>query len=257
MIAFGSSHKGCVRPTNQDTFAMKLFDEGQEALLVVCDGMGGANAGNVASRFASESFVETFCAGRQEPLTMERAGALLQSGVDAANQTVFSLAAQQPEFRGMGTTLVAAYVTQNGSVIANVGDSRAYRIADHKAIQLTEDHSYVQDLLRRGKLTPEEARTHPHKNLITRAVGVDACVDSDLVETKLAEGETLLLCSDGLTGPVEEETIVQIVEQADSLESAAQLLIEEACKNGGPDNITAVLCRLTPSTEQEECITNG
>lgn len=249
MIAFGSTHKGCVRLTNQDAFAVESFDEGQETLLVVCDGMGGANAGNVASRFAVDSFVESFRAGLTQGMSNDEIGRLLQQGADDANETVFTLAARQPEFRGMGTTLVAAYVSEDGTVLVNVGDSRAYRIADGMAEQLTEDHSYVQDLLRRGKVTPEEARRHPHKNLITRAVGVDSYVESDVVETTLKAGETLLLCSDGLSGPVEDDEIARIVTQAQSLEDAANALIDKACENGGPDNVTAVLCRLEPSAE--------
>lgn len=249
MIAFGITHKGCVRPTNQDAFAIEVFEEGQQTLLVVCDGMGGANAGNVASRFAVDSFVKTFSEGRGQAMQQQDVCRLLQEGTDRANETVFSLAAQQPEFRGMGTTLVAAYVSEDGTMLVNVGDSRAYRITGGRAVQLTEDHSYVQDLLRRGKVTPEEARRHPHKNLITRAVGVDSYVDSDLVVTTLEQGETLLLCSDGLSGPVEDDEIARIVEQSESLEAAAQALIDQACQNGGPDNVTAVLCRLEPSVQ--------
>ena len=158
---------------------------------------------------------------------------LLRVGAQYANQSVFELSIQQPEFRGMGTTLVAALVQGENAVLVNVGDSRAYLVRDGEARQLTEDHSYVQEMVRKGKITPEQSRNHPHKNLITRAVGVDTFVDSDLFDYTLREDDVLLLCSDGLTGMVEDSKIAQIIGDAATLEQAAGELIVSACENGG------------------------
>lgn len=245
MIAYGISDKGRIRPTNQDAYAIDLFDQHQCALLVVCDGMGGANAGNVASRFAIDRFRETvkegFCTDADMDVNFIQD--LLRISAQEANHAVFELSARQPEFRGMGTTLVAALILHENAVLVNVGDSRAYLIADECAIQITEDHSYVQEMVRKGKLTPEESRHHPHRNLITRAIGVDSFVDSDIIETILQEGQTLLLCTDGLTGMVEDSEIANIVCQADSLAQAAELLVNRACEYGGADNVTVVLFR--------------
>lgn len=250
MISFGKSDKGCVRPTNQDAFAIDLQPEA--ALVAVCDGMGGANAGNVASRFAIEAFMGALRQGIAGGAPdAEGRQALLRQAVDAANDTVYRLAAAQPEFRGMGTTLVGGIAAPDGLTLVNVGDSRAYRIAGQRAERLTDDHSFVEEMLRRGKLTPEAARVHPNKNLITRAVGVDPEVECDLYELALAADETLLLCSDGLSGMVTDDQIARIVADADSLEAGADALIEEAKHAGGQDNITVVLLRTGAETKEE------
>lgn len=249
MIAYGKSDKGRVRPTNQDAFAIDLKPEA--ALIAVCDGMGGANAGNVASKFAIESFMDVM--RRSLRLQMDRSYIcdVLTEGVESANSTVFDLANAQPEFRGMGTTLVGGMATADCLILANVGDSRAYRISKNGAERLTKDHSYVEEMLRRGKLTEEAARRHPHKNLITRAVGIEPEVDCDLYEVELAEDDILLLCSDGLSGLVRDEEIARRVIQAKDLQSAVESLIDRALENGGADNVTALLLkRETPEGKE-------
>ena len=249
MIAYGSTNRVLVRPTNQDTYAIEEFKSIDAMLLVVCDGMGGASAGNVASRYAAERFTEEVQHEIQADMDNTYMEDLLRVGAQYANQSVFELSIQQPEFRGMGTTLVAALVQGENAVLVNVGDSRAYLVRDGEARQLTEDHSYVQEMVRKGKITPEQSRNHPHKNLITRAVGVDTFVDSDLFDYTLREDDVLLLCSDGLTGMVEDSKIAQIIGDAATLEQAAGELIVSACENGGTDNITVVLFRRGSSAE--------
>lgn len=249
MIAYGSTSKGMVRPTNQDNYAVEMYEDTKAALLVVCDGMGGANAGNVASRHAIDCFVEEVRQEIQPEMDNTYMEDLLRVGAQYANQSVFELSLKQPEFRGMGTTLVAALVRGDDAVIVNVGDSRAYLLRDEKICQLTEDHSFVQEMVRKGKLTPEESRSHPQKNLITRAIGVDTFVDSDLFDVALEQEDVLLLCSDGLTGMVEDEEIARIVREAPTLEQAVSSLIAAACQNGGVDNITVVLFRRGGSAE--------
>lgn len=243
MIATGSTHKGMVRPTNQDSFAVERLEQLDTALLVVCDGMGGANAGNVASTFALERFTQEVKQGLRAEMDTADVQDLLRVAAQCANQEVFELSVRQPEFRGMGTTLVCALIQGQRAHVLNVGDSRAYRIRGSAIEQLTEDHSYVQEMVRKGKLTAEESRHHPHKNLITRAIGVDAFVDSDLFCYELEPDDVVLLCSDGLSGMVEDEGIARIVQDAASLECAADDLIDCACRNGGVDNITVALYR--------------
>lgn len=239
MIAFGKSDTGCVRPTNQDAFAVDIRPEA--ALLAVCDGMGGANAGNVASRFAIERFMAVLRQALQDHMDMHARRSALREAVRQANDTVYQLAIAQPEFQGMGTTLVGGIVTADGITLVNVGDSRAYRIRGAQAERLTEDHSYVEEMIRRGKLSEEAARLHPNKNLITRAVGVEPEVECDLYEITLAPNEMLLLCSDGLSGMLQDDQLARIANDADNLVDGTEQLIEEAKLAGGADNITVVL----------------
>lgn len=246
---FGLTDRGRVRPTNQDIYQIEAREDNQTVLLVVCDGMGGANAGNVASRLAAQSFMEAARSALNEALDAQKRQTLLSYALVQANDTVFSLAGRQPEFRGMGTTLVAALVQGEEATILNVGDSRAYLFDGTRLHQLTEDHSYVEEMRRQGRITEADARTHPQKNLITRAVGVEPDVDGDLFEARLAPGEVLLLCSDGLTGMVEDEKIAQTLKDAKTLALAGDALLTLALEGGGRDNITVAL--FTRGAEEE------
>ena len=249
MECFGLTDKGRVRPTNQDIYQIEAREENQTALLVVCDGMGGANAGNVASRFAAQVFTESIKAELTRPLDAKERQELMVHALEEANQTVFSLAGRQPEFRGMGTTLVAALVQGGEATILNVGDSRAYLFDGENLRQLTEDHSYVEEMRRQGRITAEVARTHPQKNLITRAVGVEPAVEGDLFEVALRKNEVLLLCSDGLSGMAEDQQIAAAIKNAKTLALAGDALLTLALEGGGRDNITVAL--FTRGAEEE------
>ena len=249
MEYFGLTDKGRVRPTNQDIFQIEAREDNRTALLVVCDGMGGANAGNVASRFAAQSFIESAGDALSGTLDETARQNLLTQALKQANETVFSLAGRQPEFRGMGTTLVGAFVQGREASILNVGDSRAYLFDGETLRQVSEDHSYVEEMRRLGRISAEDARTHPQKNLITRAVGVDATVDGDLFEVELRDMDILLLCSDGLTGMVEDEKIAEVLAKAGTLEDKGRELLTLALEGGGRDNITVAL--FTRGAKQE------
>ena len=249
MEYFGLTDKGRVRPTNQDIYQIEAREENQTALLVVCDGMGGANAGNVASRFAAQVFTESIKAELTRPLDAKERQELMAHALEEANQTVFSLAGRQPEFRGMGTTLVAALVQGGEATVLNVGDSRAYLFDGENLRQLTEDHSYVEEMRRQGRITAEVARTHPQKNLITRAVGVEPAVEGDLFEVALRKNEVLLLCSDGLSGMAEDQQIAAAIKNAKTLALAGDALLNLAMEGGGRDNITVAL--FTRGAEEE------
>ena len=237
MKIWGITDIGLVRSENQDSYRIKQLD-GAAALTVVCDGMGGARGGNVASSLAADAFASevegAFAA--QEPQK------LLMDAVAAANEKVFSTAMSNPEYRGMGTTLVAALVTPEKIWIANVGDSRCYRIQDGDIGRVTRDHSFVEDLVLRGEITPEQARVHPKKNLITRAVGVDHTVKTDVFECE-NHGGYLVLCSDGLSNQVTDEEIRSEV-VAEDKENCCQRLLNRALEKGAPDNVTVVIVQL-------------
>lgn len=249
MEYFGITDKGRVRPTNQDIYRLEVRPEKESAFVLVCDGMGGANAGNVASRFAADSFLADAAGALDSaPDEIMRHKTMLHA-LEKANDTVFGLAGRQPEFRGMGTTLVGAFVQGREASILNVGDSRAYLFDGETLRQVSEDHSYVEEMLRLGRISAEDARTHPQKNLITRAVGVDATVDGDLFEVELRDTDILLLCSDGLTGMVEDEKIAEVLAKAGTLEDKGRELLTLALEGGGRDNITVAL--FTRGAKQE------
>lgn len=238
MIAYGKTDVGKVRVSNQDSFCIKTMTDGN-ILAVVCDGMGGANAGNVASGLAVDSisgFVERSYRTNMSGIELSN---ILKNAIISANIEVYDASKKKTELKGMGTTVVAAIVTDDSLIISHVGDSRAYIVSDETR-QLTRDHSIVQTLLESGKLTPEEARVHPKKNVITRALGTeeDVLVDSDEFP-RLNDNEFLLLCSDGLTNFVDISEIKEIFD-SNSIDRVTEVLVARANHNGGGDNITAV-----------------
>ncbi|HVE68902.1 MAG TPA: Stp1/IreP family PP2C-type Ser/Thr phosphatase [Solirubrobacteraceae bacterium] len=229
--SFAKSDTGRQRRSNED----REFE--RAPLFAVADGMGGARAGEVASKIV----VETLAEGLPETGSDEER---LAAAVREANARIHDLARAEPDRAGMGTTVTAAYVGDDGVAVAHVGDSRAYRLRDGELERLTHDHSLVAELVRRGKLTEEEAEEHPQKSVITRALGPEAAVDVDRCTFPARDGDLFLLCSDGLTGMVPEDRIAEILAGADSLRAAAQALIREANERGGRDNITVVLFRV-------------
>ena len=236
MEAWGLTHRGAVRHQNQDAFAIRNLPDGR-VIALVCDGMGGARAGNIASAMAVKLFTEEFLrtSGREEE-RMRKAAAL-------ANREVFQRSLRDEDCAGMGTTLVAALAGEGGAVILNEGDSRAYHINQEGIVLVTRDHSLVADLVERGELTREEARRHPNKNLITRALGADPDLMADCFRQPMAPGDYLLLCSDGLSNVVEEQEMLYEVIHGEGDESCCQRLLDIALSRGAPDNVTAVLIR--------------
>jgi protein phosphatase len=210
-------------------------------VFVVADGMGGAQAGEVASRIA----VEAFAQGLPDSGTPEER---LATRAREANRRIYELSRSQHERAGMGTTLTAAYLDDSELAIAHVGDSRAYLLRDGSLKRLTQDHSLVDELVRRGKLTEEQAAEHPQRSIITRALGPEPTVEVDTWTYPVSAGDVLLLCSDGLTSMVPEERVQEILASSPSLKSAAEALIAEANDAGGRDNITVVLARIEDAT---------
>lgn len=234
MKAWGVTNRGMVRSQNQDAYYHLV--EGKRALLLVCDGMGGARAGNIASRLAAETFVDTMRESKGQPARQRLTDALA-----AANQKVYRTALEDKECFGMGTTLVAALVEGRTAQLLNVGDSRAYYIDEDGIRQITRDHSVVGDLVARGEITPNEARQHPRKNLITRALGAEPELHGDLFTVELERGGALLLCSDGLSNQVSDQEILYEVIHGGERSMCCQRLVDIVLDRGAPDNVTVVL----------------
>lgn len=240
MEFWGVTHKGCVRKENQDAYDTRQLDK-NTILCVVCDGMGGARAGNIASTLAVDVFTQTVCGGWRSGMSWDKADMLLKAGVREANAAVYEESSQIEEFRGMGTTLVAVLIRGKEASVVNVGDSRAYLISENGIRQVSKDHSLVQFMVDCGELTPEQAKVYPGKNLITRAVGTDSKVDCDIFRLEGERGEYFLLCSDGLSNMVDDQEILFEVAHVAKKESCCQRLLDIVISRGAPDNVTGVL----------------
>ncbi|MEG2001017.1 MAG: Stp1/IreP family PP2C-type Ser/Thr phosphatase [Evtepia sp.] len=238
---WGMTDKGMVRKHNQDACSFELIGE-QDAWGVVCDGMGGAKAGDIASRMAVEIF-EKYVREHGVSETMEENATVLRMASEEANGEIFKRASDDFDCHGMGTTLVGLMIHDDQVTVANVGDSRAYSVSKGEIKRITRDHSVVEDLVQKGELTPDEARVHPQKNLITRAIGTAMLVRTDLYHITLHTGDALLLCSDGLINEVTEEEIQDILTHEQEPKSCCQYLISLALARGAQDNVTAVIFR--------------
>jgi protein phosphatase len=231
----GDTHMGLVRSSNQDSLRFGALDNGGY-YAVVCDGMGGANGGNVASNIAvdviSARIVDGFANG-----AAPRPDHLLESAMAAANIEIFDKAQSDATYEGMGTTVVAVIVLGKDAYISHVGDSRVYLYRDGAVTQVTRDHSVVQEMIESGQLTEEQARSHPRKHFITRALGVSVMEEGEFDELELEPTDKLLLCTDGLTNMVDDGSLSELLHNS----ATVDILIQSALDGGGTDNITAVL----------------
>ena len=243
MQCWGLTDAGCIRPQNQDAYHIEHLDR-NTLLCVVCDGMGGAKSGNVASTLAVDVFVQEVKRVWTPSMDREKIDQMLRGAVKLANFTVFDQAMQFEEFSGMGTTLVAVLVRGREVAVINVGDSRAYAVNRGGIKQLTVDHSLVQMMVDRGELTPELARTYPGKNFITRAIGTEPVVESDLFHHFVDRGDCLLLCSDGLSNMMDDQEILFEVVHGVSKKNCCERLLNITKHRGAPDNVTVVLAQV-------------
>ena len=242
MQSFAKTDVGIVRQMNQDF--VYASDESVGALTnlyIVADGMGGHNAGDFASRFCVEKFTELLKNGNKEPYSII---SLIEDSLRETNEQLIFRAAESPEMDGMGTTFVACTIAEDGKTnIVNIGDSRLYVIGD-EINQITEDHSLVAEMVRNGEIKKDEARFHPKKNVVTRAISAAGVVIPDFFEITLKHGDIVLLCSDGLSNMMSDADMFDIVrDHSDSLEDMGEALIRHANDNGGKDNISVVLVR--------------
>ena len=241
MKIYSKTDIGLRRTLNQDAFYVGEF-EGGAVFAVVCDGMGGAKGGNVASEKASTVISDYIVRSYSPKMNSAAIEKLLRAAFDSANTEVTYLAASDAQYEGMGTTAVVALVIDNLAHIVHVGDSRAYLIGESQIDQLTCDHSMVQLMLSKGEISPEEAKNHPKKNIITRAIGAEASVMCDYNIALKPDNAALLICTDGLSNAVNEGDIFKTVHDLPP-EEAVEELIKLANDAGGPDNITAVLIK--------------
>lgn len=243
MRSFGITDKGNYRADNQDSFIIEKCDAQSCVIAALCDGMGGAKAGGLASQLSNKAFVSYVYAKLtsrvKRSISLER---ILRDACDEANGVAYEYSRFDEEFNGMGTTIVGGVIKHDGSgYIINVGDSRAYRISKRGGIsQISRDHSLVEDLVEFGAITREQARNHPQKNVITRALGSDASVEADYFEFKLRNGDALLLCSDGLSNIVTDEEMLINYRAANDPEMLCRALMDLALERGARDNVTVL-----------------
>jgi serine/threonine protein phosphatase PrpC len=239
MHVWGVTDIGLVRKENQDAYLIR--ESGGYTICVVCDGMGGAAGGRLASHIATETFVEELERRLSPDLTPEHLLAASAQAVAAANGAIRAAAEEVVDYQNMGTTLVAAVACDQGVAVTNVGDSRAYHITREGITRITKDHSVVERMVDRGDITAEEARRHPSRNLITRALGPDTDAQCDGYLCTLESGEYLLLCTDGLVNTVTDQEMLFEVIHGTEPDSCLNRMLEIAKHQGAPDNVTAVL----------------
>ncbi len=243
MEFYGATDKGIVRKENQDVFLCEDVRITGGILLAVCDGMGGAKAGHIASTMGLNVFRDSFFKDL-DPFYDEKAIAQsLVNAIQQANTEIYRRSCTDPECSGMGTTLVAAYVSRKDAVVANIGDSRRIVISRTGISQLSRDHSVVEDMIGRGEITRDEAKTHPNRNLITRALGTGPQAQTDIFFPTIGDGEWLLLCSDGLSNIISDTDIMHIVTGAESVKSACENLVQQTVVRGAPDNVTVAVLK--------------
>lgn len=247
MKTFSITDTGIVRTMNQDYFFTSDSEVGNlPNLYIVSDGMGGHKAGEYASRYTVERVVASSSRNRSKNPVK-----ILREAIEKANEILVMEATADEEKQGMGTTIVAATITDNKLSVANVGDSRLY-IVGESIRQITKDHSYVQEMVRRGEVDPKDARLHPDKNIITRAVGASEKIRPDFFELELENGDIVLMCTDGLSNMITDEEICRILHESADLQVAGRMLVDVANKNGGSDNITIVMIQ-PEMNEVEKC----
>ncbi|PWU68914.1 Stp1/IreP family PP2C-type Ser/Thr phosphatase [Gracilibacillus dipsosauri] len=244
------SDKGKIREINED--AVSVLEDTDHILALVADGMGGHQAGDVASQLAIESVVRMWENKEPRVSNKESAEVWLQSAVSKANNTVYEQSQQEDKYKGMGTTIVAAICHQTFISVAHIGDSRAYLLDKEDYKQITADHSLVGELVRTGQLSEEDAQVHPRKNVILKALGTEKDVEPDVYSTTWEEGSKLLLCTDGLTNKIDDNELYQKL-----LQKGSQQLIDEliqlANQRGGEDNITLALIEQQEEVGDSEC----
>lgn len=238
MKIVAKTDKGNIRENNQDSYAVGEFPD-DVAWAVVCDGMGGASGGNIASALAVRVISERIKLSYREGMSDRSIRNMLDASVVAANFTIFDMAVKNSVLAGMGTTVVCAIVKNDCCYISHVGDSRAYLLSKNQITQITTDHSVVQSLVEKGQLTADQAKSHPSKNIITRALGVEDRVKIDFDQIDLEQGQTVLLCTDGLSNFLETDEIHDLVKDG-KYYAFAERLVKKANENGGGDNITVV-----------------
>lgn len=241
MKSFGITDKGKVRAENQDSYIIENCDKRKSVIAVICDGMGGAKAGDLASQLSCRAFAGRVYGAMVSPQYFSANNEkLLLESCNEANGVVYEYSGFDPDYNGMGTTLVGGIITKNKAQLINVGDSRAYKLTQSGIAQITRDHSYVEELVAMGAITRADAKNHPKKNVITRALGVESKVKADYFEVELRRGDCILLCSDGLSNTVSDAEMFAAFKAARTPENICSELINLALSRGARDNVSIV-----------------
>ena len=248
MIYNCDSHVGKVRKNNEDYCMGEIIQTEDDCIgiFALADGMGGHQKGEVASKIAVESIIDFLKENISQSgcIKMDYLDDIIKQGYNYANKKIYAKALEDNSCEGMGTTLVVAVIYKNDVIIANVGDSRGYLLHNHDFRKITKDHSVVEELVNANLITEEEARCHPRRNQITRAMGAEEIIIVDIFREKVEKDDILLLATDGLTGCVEDESIKNIIEQDKGIKEICQDLINEANNNSGKDNISVILSKI-------------
>ena len=252
LICAGMTHVGCAREHNEDDF---YLSQGEEALCIVADGMGGHSSGEVASAMAIRAIVDYYretipeddVNGYEDNGEQDLDKLRLSEALRTANRAVFEAASSDENLDGMGTTIVSGYFTEEGVYMAHIGDSRAYRFRDGELEQMTPDHSLANEYVRMGILAKEDVEFFPYKNVITRACGLSEQVEVEISFKEVKPGDLFIFCTDGLSDMVPDRQILEILQEEEDLEVLCQNLVDRANENGGDDNITVILARVTDS----------
>ena len=239
MNVVGLTDIGLVREKNQDSIYSS--NESDFPIFIIADGMGGHKAGEIASKDAINIIKNVFLKHREKLINKKNIFEVIEESIRIANETIYEKSLNLIEYKGMGTTISLCYIYKSHIYIGHVGDSRIYKIKDHGIKQVTEDHSLINELIKKGKISEEEAKHHPQKNVIMRAVGTSKEIEIDISEVKFKKGEKLLLCSDGLSNMLSEEEMLGILKMNSSLENIGEKLINMAKENGGYDNVSLIL----------------
>jgi len=250
MKTAGRTDIGRIRLVNEDR-AVVLPEENGVTLAVVADGMGGHQAGDIASQMAIETIQEEL-RGLDPLVSEEDCEAAVRAAIEKANETIYQFASGRDQYHGMGTTVVVTVALKGRLVIGHIGDSRAYLAGEGNLTQLTEDHSLVNELVRSGQITQEEAQHHPRRNVLTRALGTEASIKVDVRRFDWNPGDIVLLCSDGLSGLVDSGSLLEILQSEGDLDGKVNRLVDSALEAGGDDNITVVLIENGPELTEEE-----
>ncbi len=242
MEAYGQTDIGKIRMNNEDSFFLTLEKiKDLNNLFIIADGMGGHNAGEIASQEAIRRLIEFIL--EREVIGKDYIG-FLKKATEHANYQTYIKSVKNRGLKGMGTTITAITIEGNKAYGAHVGDSRLYSFRNDELTQITEDHTFIQEMVRTGRLTDDEAKAHPNRNMITRAVGIGANVEVDAFEFDINESDILLICSDGLSGMLSNEKISEILATNDTIEQKTQKLVQQALDNGGEDNVTVILVKV-------------
>lgn len=242
MIVSGLSDIGRSRGKNEDSFFAS--SDKSLPLYIVADGMGGHNAGDIASNMAVEIIKEEFVSNKEKLKSPRKIKKIIYTALEKANRLIHQESLHELDLEGMGTTAVVAYYFDCKFYIGHVGDSRAYILRDDYIKQITEDHTLVNELIKKGSITKDQAQHHPQRNYITRALGTSVDIEIDVNVVDFNQKEIMLLCSDGLYNMLEEEEILNILKENDSLEEGIKSLVDRANENGGKDNITIIAIKL-------------